>query len=75
MLVLAKTEQQLCNGMWCHKSVDHKYTKQVPGAIGVVPPAPTFWNAGSWFLAKLLADRLYQNKDTERYKFGSIEAY
>ena len=24
----------------CHKSVDHRYTKQVPGAIGVVPPPP-----------------------------------
>ena len=40
MLVLAKTEQQLCNWMRCHKSVDHRYTKQVPGAIGVVPPPP-----------------------------------
>ena len=35
----------------------------------------TFCNVTSWFLAKFLADRLYQNKDTERYKFGSIEAY
>ena len=24
--------------MWCHKSVDHRYTKQVLGAIGVVGP-------------------------------------
>ena len=35
----------------------------------------TFCNVGSWFLTKFLADRLYQNKDTEQYKLGSIEAY
>ena len=31
-MLRAKTEQQLCNRMWCHKSVDHRYTRQVPGA-------------------------------------------
>ena len=39
-MLRAKTEQQLCNRMWCDKSVDHRYTKQVPSAIGVVPPPP-----------------------------------
>ena len=34
-----------------------------------------FSNVGLWFLTKFLADRLYQNKDTEQYKLGSIEAY
>ena len=46
-MLRAKTEQQLCNRMWCHKSVDHRYTKQVLGAIGVVGPPPLcckfFW--------------------------------
>ena len=41
LLLRAKTEQQLCNRMWCHKSVDHRYTRQLPGAIRGVPPAPT----------------------------------
>ena len=46
-MLRAKTEQQLCNRMWCHNSVDHRYTKQVLGAIGVVPPPsppPCWWH-------------------------------
>ena len=40
LVLRAKTEQQLCNRMWCNKSVDCRYTKQVLGAIGVVQPPP-----------------------------------
>ena len=35
-MLRAKTEQQLCNRKWCHKSVDHRYTK----FRQVVPPPP-----------------------------------
>ena len=27
LVLRAKTKQQLCNRMWCHKSMDHRYTK------------------------------------------------
>ena len=43
-MLRAKTEQHLCNRMWCHKSGDHKYTKF---RLVVSPPCacliPSVW--------------------------------